>query len=488
MRIPLVVMALVLSGAILLAACASPPSTTSGPPKTELALPTGQAAVPTSHPEKPIPTSTTEVPRADASLPLSAAGPWWVYQDGEQLWVLNADGSGRTELPLEPGLSLNQWAGAPWGGRVAMLLSAGIEGAARLQIYSIPGSGVEADIEVLPGGQPAIDLDNPDMDLVTSYWAIEDIISLAWSPDGTRLAFIGRFGEPTADLYLYDTEDGSIVRLTSGPSHAYRPIWSPDGVYILHPAVWSFGTGAGYNMAGVWAAAADGSTILDVDTGGLRSDFLFAGWTSPRTFISSDFGANCSVFGIRSVDLESGGATFLWRDPYRDFAFDPAGGALVVVIDPGLVGVPECDTTGALGAVFVAPDGASISEITEEEAYEVEWSPVEQVFYLRTSTWMRVGTDGTILGSRASTPCPSPDGGLWAYLQPRLAVLPAGPDQADSSHTCERQRVEWAGDGQSILLNVAGAAYVASAPGFTPILVGEFAAQSDEAQAAWIEP
>ncbi|HKZ24582.1 MAG TPA: hypothetical protein VJ398_02195, partial [Acidimicrobiia bacterium] len=81
---------------------------------------------------------------------------------------------------------------------------------------------------------------------------IVDVSSMAWSPDGRQLAFMGLMEGPTADLYLYSLEDGQIRWLSSGPAHAIRPSWSPDGDYIVHHGVLGMGTGAGFSVTGAW--------------------------------------------------------------------------------------------------------------------------------------------------------------------------------------------------------------------------------------------
>ncbi len=60
----------------------------------------------------------------------------------------------------------------------------------------------------------------------------------AWSPDGTRIAFASNREEPyNYDIYTMSSGDGSDVRrLTSGESQEADPAWSPDGTWIAYTA------------------------------------------------------------------------------------------------------------------------------------------------------------------------------------------------------------------------------------------------------------
>jgi len=61
--------------------------------------------------------------------------------------------------------------------------------------------------------------------------------SAAWSPDGTRIAFV-RFGGAAAGVYVMDADGRNVTRLTTSSNQADgggdRDVhWSPDGRSIL---------------------------------------------------------------------------------------------------------------------------------------------------------------------------------------------------------------------------------------------------------------
>ncbi|MFV2044886.1 MAG: TolB family protein [Anaerolineales bacterium] len=57
---------------------------------------------------------------------------------------------------------------------------------------------------------------------------------LATLPDGRHLAFVAAIEGPAADVYVYDSEQGTLERVATGPMHASTPTWSPDGRGILY--------------------------------------------------------------------------------------------------------------------------------------------------------------------------------------------------------------------------------------------------------------
>jgi TolB protein len=53
----------------------------------------------------------------------------------------------------------------------------------------------------------------------------------AWSPDGSRIAFTSeRDGDP--NVYVMNADASAVVQLTDDPAGDFRPAWSPDGTSI----------------------------------------------------------------------------------------------------------------------------------------------------------------------------------------------------------------------------------------------------------------
>ncbi len=51
---------------------------------------------------------------------------------------------------------------------------------------------------------------------------------VSWSPDGTKIGFVSD-RDGNAEIYTYDVNDGATTRLTNSPDTELEPAWSPDG-------------------------------------------------------------------------------------------------------------------------------------------------------------------------------------------------------------------------------------------------------------------
>ncbi len=85
------------------------------------------------------------------------------------------------------------------------------------------------------------DGDNQIVVVATSNGAVQRRISFddiaaisnpAWSPDGRFIAFSGAVGGIT-DLYVYDLDRGTTIRLTNDKYADLQPSWSPDGTTLV---------------------------------------------------------------------------------------------------------------------------------------------------------------------------------------------------------------------------------------------------------------
>jgi hypothetical protein len=422
---------------------------------------------------------------ADADRPLLPNGPWWMVVTAQGIWIMNPDGSGLSEittgLPHED-ISPGRIAVASSGGRIALLSGSNLESGLRLNLLTLPQGGFQTIATLLEAGIEFSPSDGPGsigFEAMQALTAINSRDSFAWSPDGKLLAFMGMIDGPSSDLYTYAPESGEITRLTDGPSHGYRLSWSPDGRYILHAGVTSFGTGAGYSMAGVWAARADGSGVREIDVSGLQGDVLFHGWTSNSAIMVSNFNALCGFNKIRSVDIETGEVIDFWPGGYMQFAWNPETGGMLVTIDPFIVDDPICNPSGLSGLVFIDPQSDEPRTLLDKEASELHYSPNAHRFFARLMEIYEISPDGEILRTVPAIPAVSPDGSVWAYLrirQDRLELSVGSPltlPSVEIDADLTSLPIVWDRTGDRLLYIDGTSLFIAEAPNYIPVLVTE---------------
>jgi hypothetical protein len=85
-----------------------------------------------------------------------------------------------------------------------------------------------------------INLDGTGITQVTNTPDVRER-DIAWSPDGTMLAYTADVGE-TAHIFVVSANGGEPTQVTSGPSERYAPVWSGSGERLFY-AVNRLGSG-----------------------------------------------------------------------------------------------------------------------------------------------------------------------------------------------------------------------------------------------------
>jgi len=482
---------------------ATPISTATSPPVAEEApsATSRPTAIPTLTPEPTASRTPSPTPEPLPDVPLSSAGPWGLLLAWDGIWAVNQDGTGLTRL--SPDVVWNgAVAAAP--GKLAYITDTEIESDPPGQFYGFKGLTLRT-LFLPDGGLETIsDLQVRNVDASSTtelQWEAFEATralfrqGLVWSPDCSRLAFVSGHGGTTSDLYLYSLGSRTITRLTDGSSHAYQLSWSPDGQYIFHTGVWSFGTGAGYTAAGVWVARADGTGVQLVYEPPERSpsEELVA-WLSADTVLVSTTRAY-----LRQVSITSGAQQVLWAGSFKNVAHDPVSGAILVVLskDRGDHEVP---------GLFLFPPGSHEPVQISTESYDTILSSTGLGgWYLwREGKGIDLVDAGGEISVLADTypvrwwsgAHPVISGDRWAWTG-RLAHWGVWIGQfghaARNIFTTAAEGPTWSPNGAALFFIGSGdrRIYVAHQPDFVPIVVSETLQvldpdMGDDARIVWV--
>ncbi|HSL11888.1 MAG TPA: hypothetical protein VLA82_11300 [Actinomycetota bacterium] len=276
-------------------------------------------------------------PSADAAFPGDDGLIAFAYETsvpGENLtqndiYVIAADGSGRTQLTRTPFRHEFAPAWSPDGARIAFWRTKAPFGSGSIWTMAADGSdpvrltsAVDArDPAWSPNGRRIVftlfdGAGAPDIATMRAVdgggrrrltrWKSHDF-EPAWSPDGTTIAFTRGFelGD-VGDVWTIDLATDHATRLTSSPGYDHQVSWSPDGSLIAFERV----TGA--VTAKIMSIAADGTPLRQLTSGHFDADPAYAPTGDTIVFASDRQGSffpdlwvmrSDGVDAVRVVDL-----------------------------------------------------------------------------------------------------------------------------------------------------------------------------------------
>jgi hypothetical protein len=343
----------------------------------------------------------TELPeqpqRTNLSDQLTPEGPWLLINSQSGLWATNSDGSGLTQLTNIPVIAPDDISiAANFNGKTVAFIGGDEDGYHNLKLYllTLPDATLKVITPLTnkytePGNESFLDARMEAIRAITEY------NPFAWSPDGKQLAFIGVLNGPSADLYIYSLETGTILRLSDGPSQGYNPVWTPDGQYVIHFGANSFGTGAGHAMVGGWAAKVDGSSMITLFSGGNNPE-LFKGWFDEDTYLASTWSPACGEQNLRLVDYKTGKKTSLVGNCFGTAA---ANGMEMAVV-AGEDGDPP------RGVFRIGPGSLDKAQLSTEPAFWIGALPMAGEILVRQDSGMTVyALDGSAIAKSPNVSC-----------------------------------------------------------------------------------
>ena len=185
----------------------------------------------------------------------------------------------------------------------------------------------------------------------------------AWSPDGTRLAFVGQEGKSDdrygdSDIYVVNADGSGRTRAGGAPGDDFLPVWSPDGTRL------AFNNG---NEGGdLYVGRTDGSPparvarLREVDPGVAGGNFYppeFPAGSQPPAW-SPD--GEKIAFGVEleGEDASAGRARVTAVGAQIDVVGADGSGRTRLTDVPGQAGAPAWSPDGTrIAFVVLVPDG-----------------------------------------------------------------------------------------------------------------------------------
>jgi len=150
----------------------------------------------------------------------------------------------------------------------------------------------------------------------TEEYMLDHIRNIAWSPDGSLLAFAAQDPGPTTDLYLFSPQDGTVIRVSSEAGHISRTIWAPDSSALA--LITNLYTRQAAELTTTFLSR-DGMLL-----GSFSSQiYFFNRWHDATHAIIYGGTDSGDYFDVKVFSTTDRSTTLLWEGSYGDIAISP---------------------------------------------------------------------------------------------------------------------------------------------------------------------
>jgi Tol biopolymer transport system component len=271
--------------------------------------------------------------------------------------------------------------------------------------------------------------------------------------------------------------------------------WSPDSKWIVHEEVESFGTGAGWSVKAVWAAAPDGSQIRKIyDAPESSGGEIVTGWRADDTFAVYTWFVG-GPQNPRFVNLDSGLVTLIYSGTFDMLAIDPQTGSTLYWLD--YFNASQHNVKN--GLYFNSQFGGSPRYIDASGWGQIDWVPDARTFYVSQSGGgvLAVNSHSPIhFDQESRTPAASPDGkwlAFWGNSQYRqqhdgVRIYALSGELIREVTTDAVDFVTWQPDGTQLFYIADGTLYAVQLPDGQPVPIDQGARVSIEGGLGWVQP
>lgn len=318
--------------------------------------------------------------------------------------------------------------------------------------------------------------------------------SLAWSPDGSTLAFIARRDGESADVYLFNPVDLSVARVSEEAGHANDLHWSPNGTYLQYLSTNSFGTGGGSNMEALWVydfRNRKAELLENLMSSGER----FISWTDNSHFLIASTSSICELHNLRLVNVTRSFNQVILNGCFNSIAYNPINqNGMFSVTD---FNFENCDCGEKLDAgLWIFGNDIGYPVVGEIGLKKFEQVQVYDIEFIDQSNLFTVYGDEGLLSiykgndfyrvdlfpeEQALTPYKSPNAENWAWASLVQSDLWFSDEnnKAVELSTSSTGLPVWSADGQRLYFFENNRIFLVSAPGFdSRVLLAELPAEA----------